>query len=371
MTSNMNGYIHIPFCRSKCGYCAFYSITDVNERLLKAYPTLLGREWRLRVEGEMRFETLYIGGGTPSLLGPEGVHALFAALPDCELGAEVTMEVNPADVTLALATTMRECGVTRVSIGAQSFDLAVLAKLGRRHTADQITEAVTCLRTAGFKNISLDLIACIPGVSHIQFQETLKRAVALTPEHLSVYPLSIEPGTRFERAVQVGQLVPIGDDAGLDIVAETESILFQAGYARYEISNYARPGFECRHNLAVWRGEDYVGVGPSAASREGLKRHTNVSDIDGWRVALEAGRLPPAEEVTLTLDEDELERFVMRLRLAEGLSVDPITELGRKRLVTFSRLGRVGLVRQLLNGAYTLTARGREVADAVMAEFQP
>jgi len=365
----MNGYVHIPFCGSKCGYCAFYSIVETDCQLLKAYPSLLGREWRLRAGNEARLQTLYVGGGTPSLLGPEGVRALFAALPSCASDAEVTMEVNPADVTPSLVAAMRVSGVTRVSIGAQSFDPDALMRLGRRHSVEQIGEAVDCFRRGGFENISLDLIACIPGVSRLQFLETLEQAIALEPDHLSVYPLSIEPGTRFAKAVKTGQLVPVDDDAGLDTVAEVESVLREAGYARYEISNYARPGFESRHNRAVWRGEDFVGVGPSAASREGLHRRTNAADVQVWQAALEAEQLPPAEEETLTPAEDERERFVMRLRLAEGLRVDPSTALGRERLSICLRLERLGLLQVLPDGAVSLTARGREVADAVMAEF--
>ncbi len=325
------------------------------------YPSSVARELERRGHYDARPRTIYIGGGTPSVLGPEGLRALFANLPSPRAGAEITVEVNPGDVTETLALSMRNCGVTRVSVGAQSFDSATLAFLGRRHTVAETLVAVSTLRHAGFDNLSLDLIAGVPRVPPEAFRESLERAVELRPAHISVYPLSIEAGTFFHREVEAGLLSPLTDDESLDAIAVAESTLCHAGYERYELSNYALPGFQCRHNLAVWRGEDYVGIGPSAASREGLVRRTNTPDIAAWESAL-------AEIEELSPEDDEQERFVTGLRLAEGQSPDSATPVGRRRIEVFSRLEKLGLLSGLSSGSYALSARGREVADAVMAE---
>lgn len=365
----MNVYVHVPFCGSKCGYCAFYSVTGAEAVQQADYLRALEREWALRQTGCPPLKTLYVGGGTPSQLGADGIETLLACFPSRSEDAEVTVEVNPADVSPPLAAALRRGGVTRVSIGAQSLDPAALARLGRRHDPAAIRHAVACLRAAGVGTLGLDVIACIPGVTPDGFRATLGQIVALEPEHVSVYPLVIEPETPFGREQQAGRLAGVGDDEALDAVADAESVLTRAGYDRYEISNFSRPGFACRHNLAVWRGEDYVGIGPSAASRQGLARRTNAPDLTAWRLALAAGRDPPAGTDLLSPAEDEHERFVMRLRLAEGVTVDSTTIVGRRRQVVFDRLCRLGLVRRLPGGAHALTARGREVADAVMAEF--
>ncbi len=364
----MNLYVHIPFCVSKCRYCAFYSNTGVSSQVILGYPSLLARELELRGCHRAQPETIYIGGGTPSILGTEGIRALFAVLPAPARGAEITVEVNPGDVTVELAAALHGCGVTRVSIGAQSFDPQTLAFLGRRHSVDQTRAAVSTLRHAEFDNLSLDLIAAIPGMPGEAFRESLQQAMALRPTHLSVYPLSIEGGTCFQREVEAGRLEPPTDEESLDSIAEAESTLCHGGYRRYEISNYALPGQECRHNLAVWRGEDYVGIGPAAASREGLERRTNTPDFAAWSRALMTGCLPPAEVEILSIQDDERERFVTGLRLDEGQRPDSATLVGQERLGICRRLEKLGMLRQLPTGSYALTARGREVADAVMVE---
>ena len=360
-----NLYVHVPFCVSKCRYCAFHSEPGADADDLRAFVRLLPREIALRGAADVRPATVYLGGGTPSILGPDGLRALLAALPRPADGAEVSVEVNPGDATPDLAAALRAAGATRVSIGAQSFSDRALAWLGRRHSVARVREAFTALRAAGVPSLSLDLIAAIPGASPGEFTASLREAIALGPDHVSVYPLSVEPGTPLARA----GVEPPSDDAALAAVAEAEALLAAAGYARYELSNYARPGSECRHNLAVWRGEDYLGAGPAAHSREGLERRANAPSFTAWRAALEAGRLPPAEIARLARGDDESERFVTRVRLARWRGPDPATPAGRRRAAALAALGRNGLVRPLGGGDWTLTARGREVADSVMAEL--
>ena len=362
----MNLYVHVPFCASKCAYCAFYSTPAPSARDLSDCLRLLPRELVVRGwRGGAAPSTVYVGGGTPSLLGPDGLRALFSALPRPAPDAEVTVELNPADVTPALAAALRDCGVTRASVGAQSFSAATLARLGRRHGPDEIRSAVSALRAAGIPRLSLDLIAAVPGEPPEDFLSSLRRAVALEPDHVSVYPLSVEPGTPLARA----GVAPPEADAALAAVAAAESFLAAAGYGRYELSNYARPGAECRHNLAVWRGEDYVGIGPAAHSREGTVRRANAPDFAAWRDALEENRLPPAAVETLPDGDDEAERFVLRVRLARFAGPDPASPAAARRLAALAGLEKNGLVRALGGGEWSLTPRGREVADAVMAEL--
>ncbi len=364
----MNLYVHVPFCVSKCRYCAFHSETGASAEALAAFPRLIGREGALRAPGA-RPTTLYLGGGTPSSLGSDGLRALAAALPALADGAEFTVELNPADVDAPLAEALRAAGVTRVSLGAQTFDPAALRFLGRRHTVADTLAAASALRHAGFDNVSLDLIAAVPGCCGASFRRSLEQAIALEPRHLSVYALTVEEGTPLAADVRAGRVKMPADDETLDALAEAEAALARAGYARYEISNYALPGFECRHNLAVWHGEDYIGLGPAAASRLGLVRRTNAPDLSAWASALDAGRPPPADEESLSPEDDEHERFVTGFRLAAGVRPNPATATGRARLAVCEKLTSQGLLAALPGGAYALTPRGREVADAVSLEF--
>lgn len=338
--------------------------------------------------------TIYVGGGTPTALGAGAVsrlcHMLRAALKigENEIDAhesatgphanetetahplEWTVEANPDTLDREMADALRGSGVSRLSIGAQSFDPATLALLGRSHTPVAIERAVRVARSAGFDNLGLDLIAGVPGVSESQWRDTLDAALDLLPEHLSVYSLCIEPGTPFDHAVREGRLLLHSDDAQMDILELTEETLLRAGYERYEISNYAKPGFECSHNLAVWRGEDFLGLGPSAASRQGLRRATNQADVAAWESALLDGRAPPAEIEWLEEAEDARERFLTGLRLNEGVA--PGKGSSPWSIIWARKLGGLvatGLVEGCGEGRWRLTRRGREVTDAVSAEF--
>ncbi|MCL1910044.1 MAG: coproporphyrinogen III oxidase family protein [Kiritimatiellaeota bacterium] len=373
----MHLYVHVPFCVSKCSYCAFYSVAGTPP---PDYADLISREAELRGFAGAEFETLYFGGGTPSLL-KNALIPLNFKFP----AGETTVECNPADITPVFAEMLALSGVTRVSIGAQSFDDETLRFLGRRHDSAAIAVAVSRLRHAGIRNISLDLIAAIPGDP--SFVKSLAEAVALAPEHISVYPLSIEPGTEFHRL----GISSATDDATMDELASAEDFLTAHGYERYEISNYCncsggpvvRPNCNCSggpvvrlafhtnaatHNLAVWQGEDYAAIGPSAASRIGLERRTNTPDLQAWTQALRAGRLPPGTVETLTSEEDERERFITGLRLSSGII--PTGE----RIAICERMVEIGLMVELNKTTagsrrYALSRRGREVADAVAAEF--
>ncbi len=377
----MNLYLHVPFCLSKCRYCALYSIAGLEGA--RDFPRRIGRECALRAGGHLAPGTIYFGGGTPGLLGSDGLRETVAELAaagiDISRATEWTVELNPSPeiTTPALLDALRALGVNRLSFGAQSLDDAVLKAMGRRHTARDVADALALARAHGFGNVGFDLIAGYPGVEAPAWEKTLAKALALAPRHLSVYGLIVESGTALGRDIAAGRLAPLADDAQMDLLARTEDILAAAGFVRYEISNYALPGFECRHNLACWRGEDYLGLGPAAASRLGLTRRTIAPDVAKWRAALGAGSLPPAEnDETLSPADDAEERFAYALRMAEGASPAAFAKTHPAAAVrvaewesTLRRLATHGITQEIRPGRWALTRRGREVADAAIAEL--
>ncbi len=372
-------YVHIPYCDGKCLYCAFYSVRGTASAR-EAYADLPGRELEQALAAGVAVapETVYWGGGTPSILGPAGLRRLAAGLQQrvsFETVVEWTVEVTPPTASDAVLEALRELGVNRISLGAQCFDDPTLRTLGRRHSAADAEAAVARIRAAGFHNFGIDLIAGLPGLDPRAWGETLTRTRALEPAHVSVYGLSIEPGSGLARQVTRGVTLP-GETAALAALRQAEAALTAAGWERYEISNYARPGFACRHNLACWRGEDYLGLGPAAASRLGLTRRTHTADAPAYHAALTAGNPPPTTEITFTPPEDATERFLFSLRLAEGgnpqqhatrwPAAQPLATAWERRL---DALSRNGITESAGPACWRLTARGREVADAVSRDL--
>ena len=375
----MNLYVHTPFCRSKCAYCALRSAAVAPGGIPDDFGAFVGREFAARAAaapGPAR--TVYFGGGTPAVLGAEGLERLVRALAAAGAvpapGCEWTVEFNPALADAALLGRVIALGANRASFGVQSLDDAVLARVGRRHTAAEAEAAVALARRAGFPSVGIDLIAGLPGDGEDTWRATLVRALALGVQHISVYALAVEPGTPLAAEAAAGRWRPLGDDALLARLAAAKEILSRAGYRRYEISNYALLGHECRHNLACWRGEDYLGLGPGASSRVGLRRRTNAQDWRAWREALAAGRLPPAEsEEALSPADDAEERFVFGLRMAEGVSPAAFAArhpaaapLAPRWEAALAGLASVGVARELSPGRWALTSRGREVADSAI-----
>ena len=352
------------------------------------YVRLPAQEARLRPQDFPDAPTtVYFGGGTPSLLGAEGFSELVRSLRNeagIDLGqaAEWTVELNPASVTQDLLRVLRREGVNRLSLGAQSFCDATLSRIGRIHNAEAIERAFALARKEGFDDVGLDLIANLPDVTDEEWRDTVEKALRLKPRHISVYTLILEPGTPFADAAARGTLgTRLDEDAEMDLLRATADRLATEGFVRYEISNYGLPGFFCRHNLAVWGGEDYTGLGPAASSRNGLVRRTNAADLDGYEKALLANGLPPAShEEQLDPEADATERFLYGLRLREGVSPESFArrhpaaadraDEWRRRL---SALESSGIVTRFENAegatAWRLTARGTEVCDAVLAEL--
>ena len=362
-------YVHVPFCDGKCAYCAFYSV-HYQPALADRYLDSLERE--LAAVLPLAPETIYIGGGTPSVLSARQIDRLCRLLQTqvaTRRLVEWSVEINPGSVDAEKAAVLAAAGVNRVSLGAQSFDDRILKTLGRRHAAADTVKAVTILRAAGIANIGLDLIACVPGCARALWRKTLRQAVALAPKHVSVYALTNEEGTRLNRLLGQGSAALLSDEAQLAMLDLAETELMQAGFGhtgfgRYEISNYARSGFECRHNVACWRGEEYIGLGPAAASHVGLKRWTNRADVSAYLAAIEAGRNPPRDVEELTPALKRQERVIFGLRMAEGVAADIALEYTH----ALERLRADGLV-DLRDGRWQLTARGRNLADYVAVEL--
>lgn len=362
---NITGlYVHVPFCDGKCAYCAFYSVRYA-PALADRYLDSLERE--LAAALPLAPETIYIGGGTPSVLSARQIDRLCRLLQthvDTRRLVEWSVEINPGSVDAAKAAALAAAGVNRVSLGAQSFDDHILKTLSRRHAAADTVKAVDILRAAGIENIGLDLIACVPGCARALWRKTLRQAMALAPRHVSVYALTNEEGTRLNRLIGRGTAALLPEEAQLAMLDLAETELTRSGFTRYEISNYARSGFECRHNLACWRGEEYIGLGPAAASHVGFKRWTNHPDVRAYLAALEAGHNPPRDVEVLTPALKRQEQVIFGLRMAEGVAASIASEYKS----ALDALRADGLV-DLRDGRWQLTARGRNLADYVAVEL--
>lgn len=354
-------YLHLPFCAHRCGYCDF--VTAVGRREAHAsYVEALVRE--LALERHLlapRLDTVYLGGGTPTFTEPAALARLLAALPEA---GEVTVEANPETVTPALARLLREGGVTRVSVGVQSFQPRLLAVLERRAGPAQARRAVEVLREAGVATLSLDLLYGIPGQTPSDLGADLAEALALAPDHLSCYELEAKPKTRFWHA-WAGELARQAEamEGYMEQVVET---LVAAGYRWYETANFCRPGRECRHNLAYWLGRDYLGLGVGAVSTVGPLRWRNRPGLKAYMGALAEGRRPPREPEPLPAGVRLQERVMLGLRLDRPL---PLAEVGEALdRAALERLERLGLAERQGEGV-RLTARGRLLGDAVTAEL--
>ncbi len=320
-------YIHVPFCESRCIYCDFYSTTCRSEEA--RYIRAAIREMQARA-GELKdapLRTVYIGGGTPSVLKPESLQRLFAAIEktfDISACSEITLEVNPDDITPAYIKELRKTPVTRISMGVQSLDDGILKFLRRRHDAAEAEKAYTVLRQAGYNNISIDLIYSIPGQSLETWSTTIDKALAMRPEHISAYDLSYEDGTPLTRLLEQGRVEACGEDDTIAMYTLLTRKLKAAGYTRYEISNFAREGYHSRHNSGYWRGEPYLGIGASAHSFDGGNvRRANVADLQTYIAEIEAGRCAYRSE-TLTPGQQYDETIYIRLRTADGIDTEEI-----------------------------------------------
>jgi oxygen-independent coproporphyrinogen III oxidase len=354
-------YLHVPFCAHRCGYCDFVTLVGRRDGH-GAYVDALLAELELQ-RGLLadRVETVFLGGGTPTYTEPRALERLLGGLPPAD---EVTVEANPETVTPELASLLRAGGVTRVSLGAQSFQPHLLEVLERQARPETVRRAFYHLRDAGFDNISLDLIYGIPGQSPSDLGHDLAEAIALGPEHLSCYELEAKPGTRFTH-VHGDELERQADamEGYFELVVDE---LTAAGYRWYETANFCRPGRQARHNLGYWLGRDYLGLGIGAVSTVGGLRWRNRPALPAYVAALARGETPPREEEPLEADVVSRERLMLGLRLDEPVPLADVA--GALDPVALDRMERLGLAERR-DGGLALTARGRFLGGGVTAEL--
>jgi len=377
MSQDIALYIHFPFCRRRCSYCSFVSYQG-RESDIPEYVKALKKELVLRAAGQ-RVSSIYFGGGTPSLLSPEQIHELLSVIPShCTVdeASEVTLEANPGTVDEPHLADIMKLGINRLSLGVQSLDDGELALLGRIHTAAEARDAVQFARNAGFTNLSLDLIYGLPGQTLSSWHRTLDELIGLSPEHISLYPLTLEADAPMRLAIQRAEVPPIDPDLTADQYELAQDTLAAHGYHHYEISNWAKGGYECRHNLVYWHNLPYLGIGVAAHSYIHGHRLANTTDLDSYLNAF-SSNLPPAWE----LDEEigpELqlsETVILGLRLSEGVCLEGIrSRFGIDLLKHYSQqvdeTAALGLL-EYSGQRIRLTRRGRLLGNEVFWRFLP
>jgi oxygen-independent coproporphyrinogen III oxidase len=364
-------YIHIPFCLSKCPYCDFYSLTSVSA--VPDFLDALFKEMKMYGNRFNSFDSVYVGGGTPSLLSPQQLEGLMERVRDTFhliSNPEISIETNPADLNPLLLESIHQIGFNRINIGVQSFDEKVLNFLGRRHSVNQAISAIEVSRKAGFKNIGLDLIYCVPAQGIESWLDTLKQAVAFAPEHISCYQLTLEARTPLGIRQRAGEFFIPGEKLQYEFFMKTSESLEMAGYTHYEVSNFAR-GVEVtsRHNQKYWDHSPYLGLGPSAHSFRDNQRWWNHRSLDRYLSSINAGNPPVEETETLTMDQLRLEALYLGLRTKKGISLSDFKNryfydlsIQKERILT--KLEEEGLV-SIRDGYLYPTPAGLAVADSL------
>ncbi|HBC92863.1 MAG TPA: coproporphyrinogen III oxidase [Pelotomaculum sp.] len=372
-------YIHVPFCLQKCRYCDFISY-PYSRAAAKDYLAALIREIQLYGslldEVEKEISSLFIGGGTPTCLPVEDlreilecIRSVFRLTPHCE----ITVEANPGTIDAGALYELRRTGVNRISIGVQSLTDGLLKTLGRVHNAAQAGAAVRLARLAGFDNMNVDLIYGIPGQTLAIWQETLDRTIAFEPEHVAVYGLQLEEGTPLERSVAIGDMKACPEELELSMYHTAIILLKESGYHHYEISNFARPGRECVHNMVYWLNLPYLGLGPAAHSCLRGERFANEREPEKYRSMLRRGELGVADREALTMETEMSETMFLGLRLLQGVHLAAFRQRFGRRLEDvyrseIKRLTKDGLA-EIVGDYLRLTERGLPLANRVFLEF--
>lgn len=359
-------YVHIPFCRQRCHFCAFYLDIPKGNRV-EAFLLALERELDLlheqRVLGGRPLDTIYVGGGTPTVIPAPRLSQLLDRIRTTfpvVAQPEVTIEAHPATVDRDVFRRLADAGCTRLSLGAESMNQEEFGPIGRPGVVAETIRAVADAKAVGLTNINLDVMYGLPGQRPEAWQRTLRGILELEPTHISCYALTIEEGTTLAQDIARGT-VPAPDDAvQIEMEATAESLLAQAGFVRYEISNYAKPGFACRHNQLYWTDQEYLGLGPSAQSYLGGVRFGNVANLQAYVDDLTQGRLPVSERIPLSAEAQQREALIFGLRLLEGTPA-PFQE---KHRIVLTELKAKGLILEEA-GRIKLTCEGRRFADTV------
>ena len=367
-------YLHIPFCKKACHYCDFHFSTSLQQEL----PVIHAMERELSLRKSFLNETvdtIYFGGGTPSLLLPERISflldAIYSRFPISEQ-PEITLEANPDDVSPARASAWKKAGINRISLGIQSFQSHWLEWMNRAHNAEQSLQAITELQAAGFENISIDLIYGMPEQADVAWLEEIQMAIDLQVTHLSCYALTVEPRTALWHMIETGKAVTVDPDQQARMFLLLMDSMERAGYEHYEISNFAKPGKRSRHNSAYWKGKTYLGIGPAAHSFNGSRRMWNIQNNTSYTSKIEAGVLPLTEE-TLTAIEQWNEYIMTSIRTMEGISLKRIAEqFGVEQSEQLLLHAATWLKRNLLQQTdehLCLTREGKLLADQIASDL--
>ncbi len=369
-------YIHIPFCKQRCRYCSFFSSTNEGKKL--EYVDALCQELRVRNSyiDSKNVESVYIGGGTPSTLQHGDFEKIFDTLEryyHVKNGAEITLEANPDDLTREYLAMLRNFPFNRLSMGVQSFDDSLLNLLGRRHDANRAVEAFVNARAAGFANISIDLMFALPGSSYESWSNDLETAVKLSPEHISAYNLTYEEGTSLYRAMEDGTVIPLDEDGNLEQFSLLIERLGKAGYRHYEISNFAKPGCESRHNGSYWNDTPYLGCGAAAHSYNGVSRQWNIANIDLYIRGVKNSTSDYEIEV-LTESERYNDAILTRLRTYNGVPLEwLIAKFDDRYVEHFMKVAAKHISRGTLvhgnDNCIRLTKNGIFISDAIMRDL--
>jgi oxygen-independent coproporphyrinogen III oxidase len=366
-------YLHIPFCTAKCRYCGFYSVPIADQDVPGLVNSLL-KELDSYALPKNFAHTIYIGGGSPTCLPDEQLSYLISEIT-ARSGrpAEFTIEANPSQITQQMLLRLRSSGINRLSIGAQSFNAEELSFLGRPYMPKDITMAVSDARAAGFANISLDLIFAIPGQTLATWRDTLASVIDLGIEHISAYSLSYETDTPLDKLLQSGQIQKADEETDRVMYEMAIEILGRVGIRQYEISNFARSGFECRHNLVYWANRPWIGIGPAAASYWQGTRTTNISDVAAYMNAIARGEKPFAETETPNAIETACQTAVLNLRRTSGINTNEfrqqtgfdVLELFNEPIARYKSMGLITVDAQSIR----LTAEALPIADSILCDF--
>ena len=368
-------YIHIPFCKQRCNYCAFYSSTLYN--IKENYADAVCKELEMRKDyaGGEEIKTIYFGGGTPSTLPIELLqkicNAIYANHTVCS-NAEVTIECNPDDLTEEFLTELRALPFNRISMGVQSFNDVQLKRLGRRHNAENARQAVNNARMAGYKNISIDLMFALPGSTKEEWEQTIEEAISLKPEHISAYNLMYEDDTPLHRALQRGDFEELSEEENVEQFQMLIKRMKEAGYHHYEISNFAIPGHESRHNSSYWNDTTYIGCGAAAHSYDGKSREWNIADIKEYIKGINENKRSYEIE-HLTEEERYNDTILTRLRTADGIPLKWMKEkfsekLNRYMLTAAQRHIECGNLKKT-DETLSLTEKGIFISDSVIRDL--
>lgn len=362
-------YLHIPFCHARCGYCDFVTFTG-KESQIDEYVEALCQEIELYstdltpLRGR-KISTIFIGGGTPSVLETNQIHNIFKALHQyfkIAKGVEITLEANPESITAVKAKAWKEAGINRLSIGLQAYDDSLLQAMGRLHLVEDFCRAYRVVRDYGFSNVNVDLIYGFPPQTFDQWQRTVKSTMALQPDHLSIYPLQAEEGAPF--GVQ-GMIVD--GDVQAEMYEWARAYLASQGFEQYEISNFAKPGKPCNHNLIYWRQQDYLGLGVGAVGCVGGIRWQNHKTLTSYRKDIARGQLPRSSHEALDPSTQKFERLMLGLRLREGLAWEK--ENDPQWLMQRSRLASTGMLEEIRPGFWRIPDRYIPLTNQVLLPF--